>query len=64
MENFSLTHLLLVNSKKDILLDMTRDMYPSRFSTMDSSSLGFNVTFNGCLEMAQASRDILTDFDH
>ena len=28
MENFSLTHLSLVNSKKDILLDIPRDMYP------------------------------------
>ena len=28
MDNFSLTHLSLVNSKKDILLDIPRDMYP------------------------------------
>ena len=28
MENFSLTHLSLVNSKKDILEDIPRDMYP------------------------------------
>ena len=28
VENFSLSHLSLVNSKKDMLLDIPRDMYP------------------------------------
>ena len=32
MENFSLTHLSLVNSKKDILLDISLDIHRDIFS--------------------------------
>ena len=46
MENFSLTYLSLVNSKKDILLDIPRDMFP--FSVFGSGLLALlkgQVTF-------------------